>query len=69
MPLLISSSRWENRFWMLSRSTKRAARKAKVAPMLEANETISRPQPSPKSAPPASVRIVAPGNDNAVTAT
>ncbi len=37
--------------------------------MLEAKETTTRPVQKPNSAPPASVRIAAPGSDSAVTAT
>ena len=42
------------------------ARKAKLAPIVLANETIMVPAVRPKIAPPASVRIVAPGSDRAV---
>ena len=52
-----------------SRSTNREARKARVAPIEEAKETITTPQARPKIAPPASVRMVAPGSDSPVTAT
>jgi hypothetical protein len=48
---------------------KRAARNASVAPMLDANDTITVPQSRPKMAPPASVMMVAPGSDSAVAAT
>ena len=68
-PLLISARRLPKRASILWRSTKRALRKASVAPTLAANETISVPQPSPKMAPPASVKIAAPGMDSAVVAT
>ena len=46
-----------------------AASIASVAPMLEASDTTTVPHTSPKLAPPASVKIVAPGSDSAVTAT
>jgi len=52
-----------------SRSTKREARKARVAPMLEANETITVPHSRPKMAPATNVMIRAPGSDSPVTAT
>ena len=54
---------------MLLRSTKRDIKKANVAPMLDANDTITVPQPRPKMAPPASVMMAAPGSDKAVAAT
>ncbi len=41
--------------------------KARVAPRLEAKETITKPQPRPNSAPAASVMMAAPGSDSAVT--
>ena len=50
-------------------SSQRAARNASVAPIEEANETISVPQPSPNSAPAASVITAAPGSDSPVTTT
>ncbi len=40
-----------------------------MAPMDEAKETISIPQPRPKIAPIASVITTAPGSDSAVTIT
>ncbi len=46
---------------MLLRKTKRDIRKARVAPTLEANDTMTVPQPRPKMAPPASVMMAAPG--------
>jgi len=52
-----------------SRNRKRLARKARVAPIDEANETTRVPTTTPKSAPPASVMTSAPGNDRPVTAT
>ena len=69
MPLSMSARRWPKRLCTLSRSRKRAVRNASVAPMLDANDTISKPQPRPKIAPPASVTMVAPGSESAVTAT
>ena len=48
---------------------KRTIRKASVAPIVEAKEISSNPQTSPKTAPPARVMIVAPGNERAVTPT
>ena len=42
---------------------------ASVAPMVEANEITMTPVARPKIAPPANVRIAAPGSDAAVTAT
>ena len=39
------------------------------APIDDANDTISVPQPRPKIAPAASVNTAAPGSDSAVTAT
>ncbi|MNC93780.1 hypothetical protein D3C83_104880 [compost metagenome] len=52
-----------------SRSRKREARKASVAPMVEAKETITVPHRSPNTAPPASVITVAPGSESPVTTT
>ena len=43
--------------------------KASVAPIEEANETITVPQASPKMAPAASVMMTAPGSESPVTAT
>ena len=40
-----------------------------MAPILEANDTISVPHTSPKTAPPASVMMRGAGSDNPVTAT
>ena len=54
--------------WIESRSKKRATKNASVAPMLDANETMTTPQISPKMAPATSVMMAAPGRDNAVTA-
>ena len=51
------------------RSRKRDIRKARVAPRVEAKETMTVPPSSPKTAPPASVRSAAPGNERAVTMT
>ena len=42
---------------------------ASVAPRVEAKDTTTVPHTSPKMAPPASVRMAAPGKDSAVTAT
>ena len=47
----------------------REARKASVAPIVEAKETITVPQTRPKIAPIARVITAAPGSDSAVTAT
>ena len=44
-------------------------RKASVAPIVEAKDTSTVPASRPKTAPPASVMIAAPGSDSAVTAT
>jgi hypothetical protein len=48
---------------------KRDARKAMVAPIDDANETMTVPHSSPNMAPPTSVRIAAPGSDRPATAT
>ena len=69
MPSLIAFRRSPKRACTLSRSRWRETRKASVAPIVDAKDTISRPQPSPNSAPPASVITAAPGSDSAVTAT
>ena len=45
---------------------KREARKASVAPIEDANETMSVPQTSPNTAPAMSVMTAAPGSDNAL---
>ncbi len=42
---------------------------AKVAPIVDAKETINKPHHNPKSAPATSVMTAAPGIDRAVTAT
>ncbi len=42
---------------------------ASVAPSVEANDTMTVPQTRPKTAPPASVMMAAPGSDKAVMAT
>ena len=52
----------------VSRSRKRAIRKASVAPVVDAIEASTVPRPRPKMAPAVNVRMAAPGNDNAVTA-
>jgi hypothetical protein len=52
-----------------SRSRKRDARNAAVAPRLEANDTSTVPQSRPKMAPATSVMIAAPGSESPVTAT
>jgi hypothetical protein len=52
-----------------SRARKRAVRKARVAPRLEAKDTSTMPHSRPNTAPPASVMIAAPGKESAVTAT
>jgi hypothetical protein len=44
-------------------------RKARLAPIVDANETMTVPRSSPKMAPAPSVMIAAPGSDSAVTAT
>ena len=49
-----------------SRRINRDARKARLAPIVLANDTTSVPILRPKIAPPASVNIVAPGKDKAV---
>ena len=43
-------------------------RKAKVAPILDANETVTSPTTRPKM-PPANKVMIAPGSDNPATAT
>jgi hypothetical protein len=67
--LFSAASRLPKRRSMLSRSSVRATSMARVAPMLEANDTSTVPHNRPKIAPPASVMIAAPGSDRAVTAT
>ena len=52
-----------------SRSRKRDARKASVAPIEDAKDTMTVPQRRPKSAPATSVRMAAPGSESAVTTT
>ena len=52
-----------------SRSTNRDAQNASVAPIELANETRIVPSTRPKIAPPARVRITAPGSDTPVTST
>ncbi len=69
MPSLMGFSLSPNFACTQSRSRKREARKASVAPSEEANDTITTPQRRPKTAPPASVRMAAPGSDSPVTAT
>ena len=56
----------ENLFCNDSLNRKREARKASVAPIVDANETSNVPISTPNIAPPANVRIAAPGNDNPV---
>ncbi len=69
MPSFTGRSLSPNFAWTQSRSKKREARKASVAPIVEAKETMTVPQSRPKTAPPASVRMAAPGSDSPVTAT
>ena len=69
MPALSGARRGPKRCCTQSRSRKRALKNARVAPTDEANDTISRPVAKPKMAPPAKVRMAAPGSDSAVTAT
>jgi hypothetical protein len=69
MPSLIAFRRSPKRDCTLSRSRWRETRKARVAPMVDAKDTISSPQPRPNRAPPASVITAAPGSDSAVTTT
>ena len=54
---------------MLSRRMVRAASMARVAPRVDANDMRTVPHTRPKTAPPASVMITAPGKDRPVTAT
>ncbi len=58
-----------NRACTQSRSTKRAAKNANVAPTVEANDTSTKPHSKPNSAPPTKVNTAAPGKDKAVTST
>ncbi len=51
---------------MLSRRMYLEARKAQVAPILLEKLTIKSPRPSPNTAPPARVNMVAPGRLKAV---
>ena len=67
LPFTARSARPKRR-WTQSRSRKRLARNASVAPMLEANDTIAVPPARPKTAPAMSVMSAAPGNDRPVTA-
>jgi len=67
-PALIERRLSPKRRWTVSRNRPRATRKASVAPMVEANETMTVPQSNPNSAPPTSVITAAPGSDRAVTA-
>ena len=66
MPAFSVAIRSPKRACTQSPSSQREARKASVAPMLDANEISKVPQPSPNMAPPASVNTVAPGSDSAV---
>jgi hypothetical protein len=52
-----------------SRSRNRLAKKASVAPMVDANDTSTVPHSRPNTAPPSSVITAAPGSDSPVTAT
>ena len=69
MPRLMASRLRLKRLCTQSRSTRREARNAIVAPMLEAKDTMSVPQARPKIAPPSSVSTVAaPASDRPVSA-
>ena len=68
MPLSIDSSFLEKVLFTQSRNKKREAKKANVAPMLEAKEANNNPQPKPNNAPAPNVRIAAPGTLKAVAA-
>ena len=68
-PALIAASCRPKRSCTQSRSTKREATNADVAPSEEAKDTITVPHPNPKIAPAASVMMTAPGSDSPVTAT
>ncbi len=69
MPAFTADRRSPNLACTQSRSTRRAARKASVAPMVDANDTSSVPSQKPNRAPPTRVIGTAPGSDSAVTAT
>ncbi len=68
-PLFIAVNLSPKRFCTVSLSRYLETKKARVAPMVEANEIRTKPQASPKRPPPARVIITAPGRDNAVTRT
>ena len=69
MPSLMVRRRLANFVCTQSRNKRRDTKNASVAPMLEANDTITVPQSRPKMAPAAKVMIAAPGRDRPVTAT
>src|SRR5690625_7092972 len=56
MPRLTALSLSPKRCCTVSRNTKRATKKASVAPMLEANDANNKPCHKPNSAPAAKVR-------------
>ena len=57
---------FSNLFSTRGLKNQRNASIASVAPIVEAKDAIIKPQPKPKIAPLAKVRIAAPGIDNAV---
>src|SRR5690625_1900453 len=69
MPRLTALSLSPKRCCTVSRNTKRATKKASVAPMLEENDANNKPCHKPNSASAAKDIMVAPGNDKAVTTT
>ena len=66
-PSLIALSLSPNFPCTQSRSRNRDARKARVAPIVLAKETVIRATQNPNNAPPARVMTAAPGRDSAVT--
>ncbi len=69
MPRSTVASALPKRARTASRKRKRLASMPTVAPTLDANDTMTVPHSTPKTAPPARVMIAAPGNESPVITT